>query len=445
MQEQHPVAPAERFVRTETAVVHGSRRRRGVGAFVVAALILTTTVTAWAMNGPGDVDRSVLVRNADSSISLLDPETGATRFDLENAFPTPDRSTLLTTRPRGGDTVLQSRDARTGAVTGSTTLDGTLHVRSVSPRGGAVVLMPGRQGANLYDPEPRTTTELTVAFLDDRPARSFRLDGNVEPEMLSLDETTLFVLDFVPPTDPTSYSVRKLDLASGTVTDTHSSQVDLDPKMAGTPRAQVLHPDGTFLYTLYTLPAHQPIHDIEVDDGAERFAFVHVISLDEKWSHCIFLPVPFGTTDEATIGMAVAPDGDTVVVGDPAIGQIAEIDARTLEVTGVHGVDQLRDTGERTVLALARNGSVYASTGHTVLELDRDTFEVVWAWSSHEVVTGLSVTDEQLRVAGGGVVTLLDRSTRSETGAIGGSGRGTVDLLGPPQGAVVEFPLECAC
>jgi hypothetical protein len=415
-----------------------------VTAFVVAAVVLTTTVTAWAMNG-GDVDRAVLVRNADTSISLLDPETGTTRFDLEDAFPTPDRSTLLTTRPRGDDTVLQSRDARTGAVTGSTTLEGTLHVRSVSPGGGAVVLMPGRRGANLYDPEPKTSTELTVAFLDDRPARSFRLHGNIEPEMLSLDETTLFVLDFVPPMDPTSYSVRKLDLASGEVTDTHSSQVDLDPKMAGTPRAQVLHPDGTFLYTLYTLPADQPIHDIEVEGDAERFAFVHVISLEEKWSHCIFLPVPFGTTDEATIGMAVAPDGDTVVVGDPAIGQIAEIDARRLEVTAVHEVEQLRDTGERAVLALARSGPVYASTGHTVLELDRNTFDVVWAWSSQDVVTGLSVTDSEVRVAGGGVVTLLDRSTRSETGVIRGSGRGTVDLLGPPQGAVVEFPLECAC
>ena len=438
------VEPSDRAVETVTTVVNGARRR-GVAVFVVAAALLLTSTVWVAMRSGAEEQSGVLVRNGDGSISLLDAETGTTVFNLDDAFPTPNLSSLLTTRPWGQNTVLQSRDARTGEVTGSTELDGQLHVRSISPSGGAVVLMPGRRGAGLYEPQPRTSTEITVAYLDDRPARQFTLDGNLEPEMLSLDESTLFVLDFVPPTAPTNYYVRKVDLATGAVTDTDSIQVDLTSKMAGRARAQVMHPDGTFLYTVYTLPWDRPIHDIAVSEDAERFAFVHVISLEDKWSHCVFLPIPFGTTDEATLGMAVSPDGTRVLVADPAIGRIAELDTGSLTVSAVHPVPQLRDTGARAVVAIATDGTVFASSGNVVLELSPDDFQVVSAWGGPGVVTGLSVSDSVLRVASGGVVTLLDRASGTETGVIRGSGRGTVDLLGPPQGNVVEFPLECAC
>ena len=413
---------------------------------VTVALVVVLAATGWAATrGSAAEESGLLVRNEDGSISLLDSDSGETLFDLDDAVPTPDLSSLLTTRRQGDGTVLESRDARSGEVTGSTQLDGDLSVRSISPEGGAVVLMPGRPNGGLYDPEPRGSTELTVAYLDDRPAQEFTLDGNIEPEMLSLDETTLFVLDFAPPMDPTSYSVRMLDLATGVVTDTDSIQVDLTSKMAGKARAQALHPDGTFLYTLYTLPQDQPVHEGEVAEDAERFAFVHVISLDEKWSFCIFLPVPFGTTDEAAIGITVSPDGERVLVADPAIGQIAEIDTETMEVTEVHPVEQLRDTGAKAVVAVAGDGAVYASAGNVVVELHPDTFDVVSAWGAPSAVTGLSTTDETVRVASGGSVTLIDRATGLETGVIDGHGRGTVDLLGPPQGNVVGFPLECAC
>lgn len=435
----------ERTVETVTPVVRAAPRLRWlVGPPAVVVVAMLAAALWWA--GAGDDDEhGLLVRDEGGGVALLDETTGEVAFQLDDAVPTPDRSALLTTRAAGDETILESRDARTGLVTGSTTLEGALHVRSISPRGGAVVLMPGAPGDDLYEPEPRTATDLTVAFLDDRPAQEFHLDGNIEPEMLSLDETTLFVLEFSPPMAPASYSVRKLDLATGEVTDTDSIQVDLTAKMAGRARAQAMHPDGTFLYTLYTLPSDQPIHDIEVGDDAERFAFVHVISLDEKWSHCVLLPIPFGTTDEATIGMAVSPDGERVLIADPAIGRIAEMDTDTLEVTDVHRVEQLRDSGQRAVLAVAGDGAVYASTGSIVLELDPETLQAVRASTVDAVVTGMSTTDSVLRIAKGGQVVLVDRDSFDEIGVVGGPGRGTVDLLGPPGGSVVEFPLECAC
>lgn len=436
--------PEGRLESVQPVVRSAPRINRAIGVLTVLALGAVVVVTWWS-SVAGSQDDGLLVRNQDGSISLLDESSGDVAYEVDDAVPTPDRSSLLTTDQNGGNTVLQSRDARTGAVTGSTELDGELHVRSISPSGGAVVLMPGPRSTDLYAPEPRTSTDLTVAFLDDRPAHRMRLAGNIEPEMLSLDETTLFVLEFTPPRAPTSYSVRKIDLASGEITDTDSIQVDLTRKMAGRARAQAMHPDGRFLYTLYTLPADQPIHDVEVGEDAERFAFVHVISLEDEWSHCVFLPIPFGTTDEATIGMTISPDGRRVLIGDPAIGQIAEMDAESLEVAAVHHVEQLRDTGQRVVLAVADNGAVYASTGHVVLELDPDTLQVLRAMSVDAAVTGLSTTGSTLRIARGGQVVLVDRSSHREIGVIGPRGRGTVDLLGPPGGSVVEFPLECAC
>lgn len=412
------------------------------GATVVA---LAGTLAVLFSSDRGSAAELLLVRSGDGTISVVDAETGVRRVDVPDAVPTHDRSALLTTRRDGGRTVLERRDPRTGSVTRATILDGDLSVRTVSPAGKAVALTPGRGGTARYEPAGRETTDLAVAFLDERPALRFALAGNIEPEMFSLDETALFVLEFVPPAAPTSYFVRVLDLATGEITDTDKLQVELNPKMRGKARAQVLHPAGTHLFTLYTLPTDAPVHDVEAPSNAERWAFVHVISLKEKWSHCIFLPVPFGTTDEATIGMGIAPDGASLYVADPAASRIARIDVEALAVVEVHQVERLRATGQRAAVAVADDGTVYASSGRIVVELAPGSLEAVHAWSNERVVSGLMVSDGELRVAGGGRVQLLDRASRQETGVIELPGRGTVDLLGPPRGSAVELPLECAC
>ena len=424
----------------------GAIRRRGPAVVAVAAAaVLILAVTALLQrDGAEDL---LLVRGDDGTISLVDPGSGSRRASVADAVPTHDRSALLTTRMDGGRTVLESRDPRTGAITGSTTLDGALRVRTVSPRGRAVALMAGGAGEGLYEPVPRDRTELAVAFLDARPPLRFDLPANVEPEMFSLDERALFVLEFTPPTDPSSYEVRLLDLATGELSDTDKLQVELNPRMRGKARAQVLHPQGTHLFTLYTLPGDAPVHDVEAPAETERWAFVHVISLEHKWSHCIFLPVPFGTTDEATIGLGIAPDGESVFVADPAVSQMARIDVDAFEVAEVFPVEQLRPTGARAAVAVADDGTVYAAAGNVVVELAPGSLEPVHAWASRgrAAVSGLQVAGDELRVAGNGRVTLVDRATRRETGVIDLPGRGTVELLGPPRGSVVEFPLECAC
>jgi hypothetical protein len=332
----------------------------------------------------------------------------------------------------------------------------------VSPEGGAVALMPGPRGGGIYEPEGRERTSITVSFLDERAPLAFDLDGNFEPEMFAYDETGLFVLEFVPPTDPTSYFVRRLDLATGELSDTGAPQVGLNPRMRGRARASVLHPEGDQLFTLYTLPegvepfepldpdqSHGPGHAEHEAEGLH--AFIHVINLREDWSYCIFLPVPIGTVEEATVGMGISPDGREVVVADPSTSTVVTVDTAELTVTGSFTVPQLTTDGSpspaQARVAIAGDGTVYIGSAQEVLELGRPELTVTRVWWQDAPIEALSISGsgEQLRIGAGGRITLLDRPSGLEVGVLRPPGPGVVALLGPPQGSVTQFPLECAC
>ena len=423
-----------------------SNRRRAVAAVLAVATL--AAFAGWALTRAEPGDDRLLVVDEDGAVSLLDPATGESLFEVPGATPTPDRSALLTTESAGGKTLLHSRDPVTGAITGSTTLDGDLTIRTVSPRGGAVALMPGPRGDGLYEAGSRERTSLTVSYLDHREPRTYHLQGNIEPEMFSYDEGALFILQFEPPLDPTSYLVRRLDLGTGVVTDTESPQVELNPRMRATARAQVLHPAGTYLYTLYTVPNDgQRLDDDEVDSDSSRSAFIHIINLEEEWSYCLFLPTPIGTVDEAAVGLGIAPDGRELVVADAGSATIARVDTAELAVTGTTRIDALAEDQSKAVVSLTDDGTLYLSAGATLLEVDLSTLNAGFSWEVQGTVTGLatSASGDELRVANGGVITLIDRATRQETGVLQVPGRGSVALLGPPRGTVTEFPLECAC
>ena len=278
----------------------------GLGIGVIALL---AALAAWLSlrDGGDSAEQRVLVTDATGAVSLLDPATESYVFTVPNAVVVPDRSAVLSTSEFGDGTLIETVDAATGQTVGSQTVPERLEMRTVSPAGGAVALMEPRSASlGLYVPEPRESTTIVVARLEDAPEHQrFELDGNFEPETFSTDEQTLFLLEFWPPTDPNRYFVRQLDLTSGEVADVFSPEVNLQPEMKGTAGTQVISPDGAFLFTLYTAVN---------SDG--WYAFVHAISLDEEWSFCIFLPTPFGSGDVDKIGMGISPDGDTLYVVD---------------------------------------------------------------------------------------------------------------------------------
>ena len=100
-----------------------------VGIFAVAMVALV-----WGLSAREPDSDHVLVRTEDGAIALIDPATGASRYELADAVPTPDRSALLTTRPNGEDTVLETRDPSTGSVTGSTSVRATGTHQAALPR-----------------------------------------------------------------------------------------------------------------------------------------------------------------------------------------------------------------------------------------------------------------------------------------------------------------------
>jgi len=105
--------------------------------FVALAVVVVVAVAGatWMVTRGGDAEDRLLVVDEEGAVSLVDPETGASLFQVAGATPTPDRSALLTTDSANGRTHLKSHDPITGAVTGTTTLDGELTIRTVSPQG----------------------------------------------------------------------------------------------------------------------------------------------------------------------------------------------------------------------------------------------------------------------------------------------------------------------
>lgn len=422
----------------------GRPRRQILIPLVMLALVAFLVLAArWTT----DPDARMLVVDEEGAVSLVDGTTGETAYTLSGAVPTPDRSTLLTAWPDGGDTILSTRDAANGAVTGRTTLPGNLSIRTVSPEGGAVALLAGDAGGDLYLPEPRSSTSLTVAYTDDRPSQTYDLPGNIEPEMFSLAEDALFVLSFDPPMEPTGYTVQRLDLGTGELSDTASPQVGLNPKMAGKARAQAMHPDGTFLYTLYTLtdgPIQDPTAATDGQGGEDRWAFIHVINLDEQWSYCIFLERPVGTGDEAGIGLTIAPDGQTLYVADSSTSTLTEVDPIGLTAQAPRPVPEL-DSNDRAEISVAPDGTIYLATGAFVKAFDPVALDLTDAWAFASDVDGLAVQGDELRAAVDGEVTLINRLTGRETGVLQAPRNGQLRLLGPPAGNATNFPVECVC
>ena len=437
--------------------VGGRAPRVAVTGIALGLAGVGIALAVFVFSASAEPNEDLLVVDESGRVSLLDTASGRPLFELSGAVVTPDRSAILTTEPSVSGTVIESRDPATGAVTGTTTVVGELEIRAVSPRGDAIALLPPRESdVGLYVPEPRSTTEVTIAFTDERPAVRYSLEGNYEPEMFSYDATTLYLLQFEPAESPDHYLVRELDVASGLVGAVKSTQVDLQPEMRGVARAQVVAPDGRRVYTAYTIPSGaDPVHDVADPVSSERWAFIHVLDLEEGYDFCIFLPVPMGTVNEATMDVGISPDGRVLYVVDPASALVARIDTETLELTTVYEAPDIRHLGARADVAVTDAADLFVGIEDRVTHLlpwesaEGDVgVSTLGGWSFPGPVSGLSVTasNRQLRLASAGAVVVIDLATAEEVRTfVAPAGGGDLTILGPPSGDVTRIPFECAC
>src|SRR5205823_1243733 len=135
-------------------------------------------------------------------------------YSVAGGVAAPDWSVLYRTTPAGPGTAVTAL-APDGSTRWSARVDGHLGVKLAAPGGATVVLGPRYAGTG------RPRTDLVVGRMGiARPAfRAYHVPGNVEPEAMSLDGSTLFMVEYVPAMHPTGYLLRRLDLGTGDIGD----------------------------------------------------------------------------------------------------------------------------------------------------------------------------------------------------------------------------------
>lgn len=374
----------------------------------------------------------VLYLRSARGVAVIEAGASAPSFS-DNATPSGDWSTVVRSSIYRGTTSLVAADPRSGNALWNRTLDGRLVVKLVSSDGNTVVLAPANQ---LHYTLGRRETELVVEGRSMTEPRSLTIDGNYEPEAVSVDGSTLFLIRYLPAMKPDRYQVRQLDIASGKVGPVYTPDADLQKAMGGTARVQTAPSDGTRLYTLYT-----------VGQGDSERAFVHTLALDDLWAHCIDLPAAFATKAESATAMALSPDGGRLYVVNSAIGRVAEVDTESLQVLRTA---PLRIDAAGATRAIHDGGStLYVTSGTEVVSVELEGLTQTDAWEMGEEIRGVQVATRAGRLYVGlrDRVAVLDAATGNEVDSIDPPDVGEIVELGPVFPAVRggRQYLTCAC
>ena len=250
-------------------------------------------------------------------------------------------------------------------------------MRVVSESGRAVALMdPLPDGWDPFVPLPRATTTIVVADPTGATApRTFELVGNYEPEAFSAADDALFLIQHLPAETPQAYRVTMLDLDRGRVQPVFGPFKGPAERMPGIRLQQVLSPTATQLYTLYSsaTPGYVP-HGAPGPEGA-IVSFVHVLSLEDGWAHCVGLPESMWDRPSAEQAMAPTPDGRYLFVVDAGLGEIAVLHTGTLRVRTAEVDLGLSGEVERTTAQMSADGrtlfvATAGSNGSTVTAVD---------------------------------------------------------------------------
>lgn len=385
-----------------------------------------------------DVAADLLLLRTPDRLAVMDPTAGNIMFSTSGAVPSADWSTVFRVARRDAAARVAALDPRSGAEFWTRAISRELAVGAVSPDGRLAALVTARRGGDEY-PEGRSSTTIVLDGPGAAKPRHLELAGNYEPEAFSLDGKALFVIEYVPPLAPDRYRVRRLDLTSGRVGDVYSADGHLQTAMRGSARTQVLAPDGRRLYTLYWLAD-------ETKAGTGR-AFVHVLSLDEQWAHCVDLPGGVGSGSEHASALALTPDGTRLFVADGKSGALAEMDTKQLRVTRTSAI-VLRDSG-RVRAGVGPDGTLYLGQGHRLAEIDTRTLGSKRSWAVRGRISGIQAasSSRHVFVAVGDRVVVLDRAAGRATGVLSVGGLSGIDQLGLASRGLdsARTQILCAC
>lgn len=397
---------------------------------LVVALSVAALGTAACTHETGDrkpsqpVPRETLLLGTEAGPLVVEVPSGSQLFERPGAVASLGGSWLLSATPSAGSTVLQTFDGADAEPASAVRLAGTLDVRVVAESGGAVALMdPLPEGWDPEVPLPRSRTSIVVAD----PAgvmepRTYDLRGNFEPEAFSTDDRRLFLIQHLPAEAPTVYRVTVLDLRTGRVVPVFGPFKGPAERMPGIRLQQVLSPNADQLYTLYSSarPGYAP-HHAPVPNGA-TVSFVHVLSLQDGWAHCVGLPEELWDRPASEQAMATSPNGRLLYIADPTLGLVTVMDTASLEIR-TYTIDLSVSGVRRTSAVVSGDGSslFVATAGEHpgITRIDTDTFDVVRRWVTDDVSgLGLSADGERLYVASDDRVEVMDATTGSDLAGV---------------------------
>ena len=394
--------------------------RKLVVALSVAALG-TAACTHETRDGSAidPVPRETLLLGTEAGPLVVEVPGGSVLFERPGAVASLGGSWLLSATPSAGSTLLQTVDGAEAEPASAVRLDGTLEIRVVAESAGAVALMdPLPEGWNPEVPLPRSRTPIVVADPTGvTEPRTYDLRGNFEPEAFSTDDRRLFLIQHLPAEAPTVYRVTVLNLLTGRVMPVNGPFKGPAERMPGIRLQQVLSPNADQLYTLYSSarPGYAP-HHAPVPNGA-TVSFVHVLSLQDGWAHCVGLPEELWDRPASEQAMATSPNGRLLYIADPTLGLVTVMDTASLEIR-TYSIDLSVSGVRRTSAVVSGDGSALfvATAGEHpgISRIDTDTFEVVRTWATDDVSgLGLSADGERLYVASDDRVEVMDATTGS--------------------------------
>jgi hypothetical protein len=397
----------------------------------VRSMILTSIlVSAAACTGRGGPQEprerpaassleDVLTLGTGDGTVIVGSSSGAVLSSAEGQVAAPDGTRLYATTGRDGSTVLGARDSSTGDLLSTTELDGRLDVRAASLSGRAVALMrPLPAGIDSGYALPRTHTSIVVTDPTGEGAtRRYRLKGNFEPEAFSVDDTRLFLIQYLPAEAPRAYRVTFLRLLNGKVEPVFGRFKTPPERMPGIRLAQVFDPTAEQLYTLYTNRAAEHYHDSWADasDGDREVSFVHVLNLRQGWAYCAGLPRSLWGQPAKAQAMAPSPDGRSLYIVDSMRGLIAEMNTRSLKITRSARIDMGVYEHGRTSAGMSADGNtLYVGVGAPeVSRIDVESMQLLGRWPLPGDVTGLALSEDGARLyaALGDGLAVLDTGT----------------------------------
>ncbi|HYZ10276.1 MAG TPA: hypothetical protein VE962_00085 [Actinomycetota bacterium] len=406
-----------------------------VAALAVAMLAAGSGSGAERREAGEAVREDVLFLRTSDGVALVQSETDGSAVSVPDAVPAIDWSALVRAIPTDQETRVEALDPESGDLLWGREVAGTLEVKVASAGADMVALGDPQEGAGYAF--GRTSTTLVILDEGVPEPRTIQLEGNYAPEAFSTDGASLFVVEYLPPERPTSYRVRRLDLATEQVVGVYTVDQELQDSMQGTARIQAASPDGRRLYTLYSQ---------EIAGGTHTF--VHVLSLDELWAHCIDLPASFQAFDERGVAISVSPDGSRLYVADATTGTVAEADTETLAVTRTAEIP-FWSQGGIAHAAASPGGLLYLAKGNGVLEVDTEALSPGRSWELAGRISGLQTSNDGERVFVGlrDEIVILDPTSGDEEAVLDPTGIDAIRQLGTSTRSLEEerTTTECAC